>query len=97
MPPVACPIRALLPTMAAPLLSISTAPKITVSRAQSGSLRLGPLLRPAATRAVATATTAAAGRARARPAARGACLTGWPRRLDRWAAADPGEEGRRLA
>ncbi|GAA0390886.1 hypothetical protein GCM10009541_37490 [Micromonospora gifhornensis] len=41
MLPVAWLITALLPTMATPLVIISTAPATTVSRAQSGSLRRG--------------------------------------------------------
>ena len=39
MLPVAWLISTLLPTIATPLVNISTAPKTTVSRAQSGSLR----------------------------------------------------------
>ncbi|GAB3184273.1 hypothetical protein GCM10027259_42100 [Micromonospora palomenae] len=46
MLPVAWLISALLPTMAMPLVIISTAPKITVRRAQSGSLRLVRFLAP---------------------------------------------------
>ncbi len=58
MLPVAWLITALLPTMATPLVIISTAPNTRVSRAQSGSLRrffLPGFLLPAAEGGVADA------------------------------------------
>ena len=60
-------------------------------------LALGPLLRPTATRAVATAATAAAGRTRARPATAGRACAGMAAATRPLGAADPEDEGRRLA
>jgi hypothetical protein len=100
MPPVACPITTLLPTMAAPLLSISTAPNTTVSRAQRGSLRLVRFFAdppPPAPPPPELPPSPPPGGRPPGPPPEGRDCTGMAAEIRPLGAADPEEEGRRLA